>query len=101
MVNLCPETTHGESVAKHGKLRLIILILICKSDMKETHGNLSNPFPEQKVHGQKHPSIPYISHFMLSNYCQHPVQDNHSPRRAWYGCDKVINVRYLFHRRAN
>ena len=33
------QTPQGESVAKPEKPLLIILILVCKYDMKEVHGN--------------------------------------------------------------
>ena len=49
-----PETPHGESVAKPGTPLLIILCLAYKYDITEVHGNLSNPFFEKKVRGQKH-----------------------------------------------
>ena len=43
-----------------------------------------------EVRGQKHPgeadkyrnSSPYMNHFMLSKYCQHPVQGNQCRERA-------------------
>ena len=68
----------------------LILGLVCKSDIKLVHGNLSNPFFKNKVFGQKHPmevdkfrnSIPYINYFIPSKYCQNPVQDNQCPERA-------------------
>ena len=65
-------------VAKPGTSLLIIHSLTCQSDIKEVHGNLSRPFFERKVHGQKdhkeadksRDSIPYIIHAILSKYCQ-------------------------------
>ena len=43
VVNPRPQTPQGESGTKPGKLLLIILSLVCKSDIKEVHGELSNP----------------------------------------------------------
>ena len=40
---------------KVGIPRLIILSLVCESDVKEFHGELSNPLFEKNVHGQRHP----------------------------------------------
>ena len=72
-------------IVKPGTLLLIILSLICKSDIKEVHGKLSNPLCGKDVGGQKHPremdkcrnAIPYMNHFIISNilekYCWHPA----------------------------
>ena len=72
-----PQAPQEESVTKPRTLLMTIFILECKSDITGVRGNLSNPFFEKKVRGQKHPkeaykcrnSIPYINDFLL--YCQH------------------------------
>ena len=46
----------GESFVKPGTFLLMMLSLVCKTDIKEVHGSLSNPISEKIVHGQKHPS---------------------------------------------
>ena len=87
MVHPRSQTQHGESVAKPRAFLLIIRSLVCKSDIKDIHGNLSNPFFEKNTGAQKIPietdtcrnDIPYIIHFTLGNYCQHPVQDSRYP----------------------
>ena len=56
MVHPLPQTPQGESVAKPGTLLLIILSLVCDIDVKEGHSNLSHPFFEKKVCGEKHAS---------------------------------------------
>ena len=75
VVYLRPQTPQGELVAKPGTLLLISLISICKSDIKDVHGNVSNPFFEKNVRREKHHrkvgkcrnSIPYINHFIQVN----------------------------------
>ena len=75
VVYLGPQTPQGELVAKPGTLLLISLISICKSDIKDVHGNVSNPFFEKNVRREKHHrkvgkcrnSIPYINHFIQVN----------------------------------
>ena len=66
-----------------GTLLLIIISLVCKSDIKEVHYNFSNLFTN--VRGQKNSSevykcrnsIPNINHFILNDiYHQHPVRGN-------------------------
>ena len=44
MLHARPQTPQEESVAKPGTVPLTILSLVCHSDIKEVHGNLSNPF---------------------------------------------------------
>ena len=78
-----PQRPQGELVTKPETLLLIILSLVCKHDIKEVHGNKSIPVFKKKVLGWKHQrevdncrnSSPYIGHFILSKYWQHPVQD--------------------------
>ena len=78
MVNPRRQKPRGGSVAKPGTP----LLFSSKSDIKEVYGDLSNPFLKRSP-WQKHPremnkcknSIPYINHFMVFKYCQHPVQD--------------------------
>ena len=41
MVHPRPQIPQGESVAKHGTPRLIILSLVVKSDIKDVHDSLS------------------------------------------------------------
>ena len=85
-----PQTAQGNSVAKPGKLLLIMLSLVSKSYIKLVHINLSNPFFKKKVHGQKHHkkadkcwnSITYTNFFILRKYCLHQVQDNRCSERA-------------------
>ena len=68
-----PQTPQVESVAKPGTLLLIILSLICESDIKELYGKFSSSLFKKTVRGQKHlrkvdergNSIPYINHFKL------------------------------------
>ena len=55
MVHLQAQTSKGESVLKYATLMLIILNEVCRSDIKEVHGNLSNTFFVKKVGGQKDP----------------------------------------------
>ena len=81
---------HGESVAKSGTPPLIIFSLICESDRKEVHSNLSNYLFEKNIHGQKQHrgvtesrnSIPQRNQFRQSNYSQYPVQDYWCAERA-------------------
>ena len=69
---------------------IIILSLEFKSEIKDVHGNVSNPFSDEKVRRQKHHveavkyrnSIAYINHVILGNNCHHPVQDNQCPETA-------------------
>ena len=78
MVHLRPQTPQEQSLAKPETHLLIILSLVCKYDIKEVHGNYTNPVFSKKVHGQKRPwkvdkcrkSSPYI---IVSKYWQHPV----------------------------
>ena len=39
VINTRPQTPQGESVGQPEKLLLIILSSVCKSDIKEVHGN--------------------------------------------------------------
>ena len=55
MVPLRPQTPQGESVAKPRTLLLLILNLECKFDIHGLYSNVSNPFFEKKVCGQKRP----------------------------------------------
>ena len=42
-------------------------------------------------------SSPYIRHFILSKYCQHPVQDNQCPERHSHYNDKtIVRLTYLY-----
>ena len=56
VAHLWPLTLQKLSVAETGTLPLIILSLEFKCDIKVFHGNLSKPFFEKKVRGQKHPT---------------------------------------------
>ena len=47
-----PQTPEDKLVALPGALLLIVFSLVCKSDIKEVHGNLSNPFLGKNVRGQ-------------------------------------------------
>ena len=83
-------TLQGSQVIRPGTVMIIILSLEFKSEIKDVHGNLSNPFSDEKVRRQKHHveavkyrnSIAYINHVILSNYCHHLVQDNQCPETA-------------------
>ena len=52
--NKITPTPHGQLIAKLRMPMLIVLKLVCKSDSKEVHGNLYNPFFEKKVLRQRH-----------------------------------------------
>ena len=86
MVHPRPKTPQGESVATPETPLLIIL----KHANRRYMANYSVRYSLSKVRGQKHPrevvkdrnSIPNISQYITSKYCQHPVQGNQSPRRA-------------------
>ena len=93
MVHPWPQTPQGESVAQPGTPLLLILNLIFKIDIKQVHVNMCNSFFEKKVYGQKHPeeadecrnNIPYITHFILSKYCQKCGTRQSVPRRGhWF-----------------
>ena len=62
----------GESIVKPGTPLLIILSLVCKSDMKEVHGNLSNPLSKEKVRGQNILEVwinaAIVSHILINAY---------------------------------
>ena len=89
VVHPWPQTPQGESVAEPGTVLLIVLSLQNKFDIMMVHCNLSNLFVffvfffKKEVCRQKHPrkadkcrnNISYVNHFILSKYCQHPLQE--------------------------
>ena len=54
VVHPWPQTPQGESVARPATLLFIILSLVCKSDIQEVYGKLSDRLFEKNVREQKH-----------------------------------------------
>ena len=84
------ETPQGDSVAKPGTLRLIILSSVYESDMKEVHGNCQIRCSRRKsvkrnILGRLI-NVETISQTLLSmlfkQYCQHPIHDNQNTEKA-------------------
>ena len=87
------------------------LVSICKSDLKEVNGTLSNLFLERKVHEKKNrrqvdkcrKSGSSMNHFILFNYCQYTVNDNQYLERAihhrpsLFPSVRQLNTNYIPH----